>query len=50
LILDRPGSETRSRVSFVAAVVGGIQPVPESSTLLLAILALCVVGGWRWSG
>jgi hypothetical protein len=33
--------------SFVAAVVGGTQPVPEPSTLLLCIIALSVVGGWR---
>jgi hypothetical protein len=32
---------------FVAAVVGGTQPVPEPSTLLLALIALGVVGGWR---
>jgi hypothetical protein len=31
---------------FVAAVVGGTQPVPEPSILLLALLALGVVGGW----
>jgi hypothetical protein len=36
---------------FVAAVVGGTQPVPELSALLLALVALGVVGGWRkWSG
>jgi hypothetical protein len=37
---------------FVAAVVGGgTQPVPEPSTLLLCIVALGVVGGWRkWGG
>jgi hypothetical protein len=36
---------------FVAAVVGGVQQIPEPSTLLLALLALCVVGGWRkWGG
>jgi hypothetical protein len=32
---------------FVAAVVGGTQSVPEPSTLLLCLVALCVVGGWR---
>jgi hypothetical protein len=32
---------------FVAIVVGGTQPVPEPSTLLLCIIALGVVGGWR---
>jgi hypothetical protein len=32
---------------FVAAVVGGTQPIPEPSTLLLALVALGVVGGWR---
>jgi hypothetical protein len=32
---------------FVAAVVGGTQPIPEPSTLLLTILTLGVVGGWR---
>jgi hypothetical protein len=32
---------------FVAAVVGGTQPAPEPSTLLLCIVALVVVGGWR---
>jgi hypothetical protein len=32
---------------FVAAVVGGAQNVPEPSTLLLCIIALGVVGGWR---
>ena len=32
---------------FVAIVVGGTQPVPEPSTLLLALLALAVIGGWR---
>jgi hypothetical protein len=37
---------------FVAAVVGGeTQSVPEPSTLLLCIIALAVVGGWRkWGG
>jgi hypothetical protein len=36
---------------FVAAVVGGTQSVPEPSTLLLCIIALGVVGGWRkWGG
>jgi hypothetical protein len=36
---------------FVAAVVGGAQSIPEPSTLLLALLALGVVGGWRkWGG
>ena len=33
---------------FVAAVVGGVQQIPEPSTLLLA---LGLVGGWRkWGG
>ena len=32
---------------FVAAVVGGTQPVPEPSTLVLALVALGMVGGWR---
>jgi hypothetical protein len=33
---------------FVAAVVGGgAAAVPEPSTLLLCLLALTVVGGWR---
>ncbi len=33
---------------FVEAVVaGGTQPAPEPSTLLLCIIALGVVGGWR---
>jgi hypothetical protein len=33
---------------FVAAVVGGgTQPVPEPSTLLLAVVALGVVGAWH---
>jgi hypothetical protein len=33
---------------FVAAVVGaGVAAVPEPSTLLLCIIALDVVGGWR---
>jgi hypothetical protein len=37
---------------FVAAVIGGgVQQIPEPSTLLLCINALGVVGGWwRWSG
>jgi hypothetical protein len=36
---------------FVAAVVGGAQSVPEPSTLLLGLVALGVVGGWRkWGG
>jgi hypothetical protein len=37
---------------FVAAVVGGdTQQIPEPSTLLLCLLALSVVGGWRkWGG
>jgi hypothetical protein len=37
---------------FVAAVIGGgTQPIPEPSTLLLAILALGMVGEWRkWGG
>jgi hypothetical protein len=36
----------------VAAVVGGgAAAIPEPSTLLLALIALCVVGGWRkWGG
>jgi len=33
---------------FVAAVVdGGTAAVPEPTTLLLALIALRVVGGWR---
>ena len=33
---------------FVAAVVGGgVQQIPEPSTLLLCVIALAVVGGWR---
>jgi hypothetical protein len=32
---------------FVAAVVGGTQSVPEPSTLLLTLVALGMVGGWR---
>jgi hypothetical protein len=32
---------------FVTAVVGGAQSIPEPSTLLLALVALGVVGGWR---
>jgi hypothetical protein len=32
---------------FVTAVVGGVQQIPEPSTLLLAIVALGIVGGWR---
>jgi hypothetical protein len=33
---------------FVAAVVGGgTQHIPEPSTLLLAIVALGLVGAWR---
>ena len=33
---------------FVAAVVGGgTQQIPEPSTLLLCIIALALVGGWR---
>ena len=36
---------------FVAAVVGGAQSIPEPSTLLLTLIALAVVGGWRkWGG
>ena len=37
---------------FVAAVVGGgAAAVPEPSTLLLALIAMGVVGGWRkWGG
>jgi hypothetical protein len=36
---------------FVAAVVGGSQSVPEPSTLLLALVTLGVIGGWRkWGG
>jgi hypothetical protein len=35
---------------FVAVVFGGVQSVPEPSTLLLCIIALGVLGGWRkWS-
>ena len=38
--------------SFVAAVVGGgTQQIPEPSTLLLVLVALSVVAGWRkWGG
>jgi len=32
---------------FVAAVVGGTQPIPEPSTLLLCVIVLGIVGGWR---
>jgi hypothetical protein len=32
---------------FVAAVFGGVQQIPEPSTLLLFLAALGVVGGWR---
>ena len=32
---------------FVAAVVGGVHQIPEPSTLLLSIIALGVIGGWR---
>jgi hypothetical protein len=32
---------------FVAAVVGGVQQIPEPSTLVLTLVALGVVGGWR---
>jgi Tol biopolymer transport system component len=36
---------------FVTAVVGGVQQIPEPSTLLLALVALGVIGGWRkWGG
>ena len=37
---------------FVAAVVGGgAQQIPEPATLLLVLVALGVVGGWRkWGG
>jgi hypothetical protein len=36
---------------FVAAVVGSVQQIPEPSTLLLCLIALGVVGGWRkWGG
>jgi hypothetical protein len=36
---------------FVAAVVGGVQQIPEPLTLLLAFVALGVVGGRRkWGG
>jgi hypothetical protein len=36
---------------FVSAVVGSVQQIPEPSTLLLALIALGVVGGWRkWGG
>ena len=32
-------------------VVGGAHQIPEPSTLLLAIVALALVGGWRkWGG
>jgi hypothetical protein len=34
--------------TFVASVLGGgTQFVPEPSALLLGIIALAVVGGWR---
>jgi hypothetical protein len=33
--------------TFVAAVVGGAQSVPEPSTVLLCLVALGVVVGWR---
>jgi hypothetical protein len=32
---------------FVASVIGGVQQIPEPSTLLLALVTLGVVGGWR---
>ena len=32
---------------FVDAVVGSVQQIPEPSTLLLCLIALGVVGGWR---
>jgi hypothetical protein len=32
---------------FVSAVLGGVQQIPEPSTLLLVLVALGVVGGWR---
>jgi MFS superfamily sulfate permease-like transporter len=32
---------------FVAAVVGDAQQIPEPSTLLLGLLALCILAGWR---
>jgi hypothetical protein len=32
---------------FVAVVVGGTHQIPEPSTLLLCLVALGVVGGWR---
>jgi hypothetical protein len=37
---------------FVAAVVGsGTHQIPEPSTLLLGIVAVGLVGGWRrWGG
>jgi cytochrome c peroxidase len=36
---------------FVAVVVGGVQQIPEPSTLLLALVALGGVVGWRkWGG
>jgi hypothetical protein len=35
---------------FVAAVVGSAQQIPEPSTLLVALIALGVVGGWRTWG
>ena len=37
---------------FVAAIVGGgVQQIPEPSTLLLTLIAMGVVGAWRqWGG
>jgi hypothetical protein len=36
---------------FVTAVVGDAQQIPEPSALLLCLIALGVVGGWRkWGG
>ena len=37
---------------FVAAVVdGGVQPLPEPSTLFLCVVAVGLVGRWRkWAG
>jgi hypothetical protein len=36
---------------FAAAVFGGVQQIPEPSTLLLVFVALGVVGGWwKWGG
>ena len=36
---------------FVMWIIGDTQHIPEPSTILLAFVALCVVGGWRkWGG